>query len=59
RLVALGYVVIRVTWDDVERRPVETVELIRRTLALRASSAAGSRGPVPSAVPVRRPWPAA
>jgi hypothetical protein len=49
RLAALGYVVIRLTWDDVEHRPMEVVERIRRTVALRdrwarsAGRTAGSR----------------
>lgn len=35
RLAALGYVVIRLTWDDVEHRPMDAVERIRRTVAVR------------------------
>lgn len=36
RLAALGYVVIRLTWDDLEKRPMEVVERIRRTVTVRA-----------------------
>jgi very-short-patch-repair endonuclease len=36
RLAALGYVVIRLTWDDVEHRSMEMVERIRRTAVVRA-----------------------
>ena len=36
RLTALGHVVIRLTWADVELRPMEMVERIRRTVAMRA-----------------------
>jgi hypothetical protein len=35
RLAARGFVVIRLTWDDVERRPMEIAERIRRTVAVR------------------------
>ena len=40
RLAALGFVVIRLTWDDVERRPMEIVERIRRTVAVRGAGSA-------------------
>jgi hypothetical protein len=36
RLAALGLVVIRLTWADVEHRPMEVVEVIRRTVAVRS-----------------------
>lgn len=35
RLVAAGYVVLRFTWEDVERRDLDVRERIRRTVALR------------------------
>jgi very-short-patch-repair endonuclease len=35
RLAALGHVVVRVTWQDVEQRPMDVVERIRRTVAVR------------------------
>jgi hypothetical protein len=38
RLAALGYVVLRVTWDDVEHRPMDVTERIRRTIAVRATT---------------------
>ena len=45
RLAALGFVVIRLTWDDVERRPMEIVERIRRTVAVRGRTV---RRPIPT-----------
>ncbi len=55
RLAALGHVVIRLTWDDVERRPMEIVDRIRRTVAIRARA---GRKPIPrSPAPTRRPGP--
>ena len=45
RLAALGFVVIRLTWDDVERRPMEIVERIRRTVAVRGRAV---RKPIPT-----------
>lgn len=39
RLVALGHVVLRFTWDDIERRPDEVRAIIRRTMARRARRA--------------------
>lgn len=36
RLAALGYVVLRFTWEDVELRPAEVLECIRRTIAARS-----------------------
>lgn len=36
RLTALGYVVLRFTWADVEQRPAEVLECIRRTLEARS-----------------------
>jgi hypothetical protein len=44
RLAALGYVVVRLTWDDVVNRPMDCVERVRRTVASR--SRAG--GPIAS-----------
>jgi hypothetical protein len=44
RLVALGFVVLRVTWSDLEQRPMDVVERIGRTLAVRASL---GRAPTP------------
>ncbi len=35
RLVALGYAVVRLTWDDVTNRPMDVVERIRRIVAIR------------------------
>lgn len=35
RLVALGYVVLRFTWADLEERPDEVLAIIRRTMAHR------------------------
>lgn len=37
RLAAMGYVVLRFTWEDVEKQPWEVVECIRRTLRVRAA----------------------
>jgi very-short-patch-repair endonuclease len=51
RLAALGHVVVRLTWDDVEQRPMEMVERIRRTVAVRSRAA---RTPIPTS---RRPNP--
>lgn len=59
RLAALGFVVIRLTWDDVEQRPMEIVERIRRTLGVRARAV---RKPIPTRPdpnPQSRPRPAA
>jgi very-short-patch-repair endonuclease len=53
RLAALGFVVIRLTWDDVEQRPMEMVERIRRTVAVRARA---PRRPTPT---THRPHPQA
>ncbi|MGB8021614.1 MAG: type IV toxin-antitoxin system AbiEi family antitoxin domain-containing protein [Candidatus Nanopelagicales bacterium] len=38
RLVAMGYVVLRFTWEDVERRPLEVVARIQTTLRVRAAA---------------------
>lgn len=35
RLVAMGYVVLRFTWADLEERPTEVLAIIRRTMAQR------------------------
>ena len=45
RLAALGHVVMRLTWEDVERRPMEIVGRIRRTVAVRAQAV---RKPIPT-----------
>ena len=42
RLAALGHVVVRLTWEDLELRPLECAERLRRTLA-RRSGAISSR----------------
>ena len=47
RLAALGYVVIRLTWDDVEHRPMDAVERILRTVAVR------TKGVRPATAPAR------
>ena len=36
RLTALGYVVVRITWADLERHPLDVVERLRRTIAHRS-----------------------
>jgi very-short-patch-repair endonuclease len=36
RLAAVGYVVLRFTWDDLTRRPDDVIERIRRTMSHRA-----------------------
>ena len=38
RLIAMGYVVLRLTWQDLEQRPWEVLERIRATLRLRAGA---------------------
>ena len=49
RLAALGYVVIRLTWDDVEHRPMDAVERIRRTVAVRTGGVRPAAAPAPAA----------
>jgi very-short-patch-repair endonuclease len=39
RLAAMGYVVLRFTWEDLEQRPDEVLAIIRRTMAHRARRA--------------------
>ena len=36
RLAALGYVVVRITWDDLEHHPMDVTERLRRTIAQRS-----------------------
>lgn len=52
RLAALGFVVIRFTWEDVEIRPMDVVERIRRTVAVRSRTMDPTLGVVPA--PPRR-----
>ena len=59
RLAAMGYVVIRLTWDDVERRPMEIVERIRRTVAVRSRAARRPTPTSPGPNPQAGPRPAA
>ncbi|HYN57356.1 MAG TPA: type IV toxin-antitoxin system AbiEi family antitoxin domain-containing protein [Motilibacterales bacterium] len=59
RLAALGHVVIRLTWDDVERRPMEIVERIRRTVAVRARAVRKPTATSPAANLQPSPRPAA
>jgi hypothetical protein len=40
RLAALGFVVLRFTWEDIDYRPMDVVETIRRTIAMRTRKAA-------------------
>lgn len=49
RLLAAGHVVIRFTWEDVERRPEDVLDTIRRVLARRL--------PVPGSTPPHPPHP--
>lgn len=46
RLAALGYVVIRLTWDDVQHRPTDVVERIRRTVSLRSRVSTAARASI-------------
>lgn len=39
RLAAMGYVVLRFTWEDLEQRPDEVLAIIRRTMAHRVRRA--------------------
>ncbi len=59
RLAAMGHVVIRLTWDDVERRPMEIVERIRRTVAVRSRAARRPSPTRPGPNPQAGPRPAA
>ena len=38
RLAALGYVALRFTWEDIDRRPEQVWARIRQTLAIRTAS---------------------